>query len=147
MPRITRIEYEPNNAERYPCSKRGIKKLFQDFDTLDVFFERKSIFRFESGSRVSTDNLIAELYFLSAENEEWSQQELGLDSGGPTLWIYAVRKARYDERAATDFRERVCPTLNSWLARQLSKPHAARLSDSRVSVEWDGIQHKIDYFE
>ena len=147
MPRVIRIKHEPNKAERYPCSKRAIKKLFQDFDTLDVYFEHRSIFRFGGGSRASTDDLIAELFFMSAENEQWSQQEYGGDAGGPTLWVYTVKKERYDENGATDFREKVCPTLNSWLKKQLAKPDAARLKDSKVSVEWDGVQHKLDYSE
>ena len=147
MPRVIRIEYEPNKAERYPCSKRGIKKLFQEFDTLDVFFEHKSIFRFEHGGQKSRDELVAEIFFMSAENERRSQQEFGGDSGGPTLWIYTVRKERYDENAAIAFREKVCPALNSWLEKQFSKPDTARLKDSKVSIEWDGAQHKLDYVE
>ncbi len=147
MPRIVRIEHEPNNAERYPCSKRSIKKLFQEFETLDIYFERKSIFHFESGSSVSIDNLIAELYFMSAENEQRYQQEFDGDSSGPTLWIYTVKKERYDEAAATDFRENVCPVLNDWLKKQFSSPDTARLKDTKVLVEWDGDQHKLDYIE
>lgn len=147
MPRIIRIEHEPNNAERYPCSKRSIKKLFQEFDTLDIYFEHKSIFHFESGSSVSIDNLIAEVYFMSAENEQRYQQEFSGDSSGPTLWVYTVKKQRYDETAATDFRENVCPILSGWLRKQFSSPDTSRLKDSKVLVEWDGDQHKLDYIE
>ncbi len=147
MPRIIRIEHEPNNAERYPCSKRSIKKLFQEFDTLDVYFEHKSIFHFERGSRVSIDNLIAELYFMSAENEQRYQQEFDGDSSGPTLWLYTVKKERYDEKAATEFREKVCPVLKDWLRKQFSSPDAMRLKDSKVLVEWTGNQHQLDHIE
>ncbi len=144
MPRVVKVEYELNNVQRYPCSKRSIKKLFKEFDTLDVLFERGSIFNFERPNAPSKNDLLGELYVMSAQNELASQQEFGEDAGGPTLWIYAIDKTRYDEKAAADFRETIGPALCDWLKKEFSKPDAARSRDTKISIEWDGARHQLD---
>jgi hypothetical protein len=120
------------DVQRFACSRRAVKELFdQDLDWVS-FGSVASHFRFDSHCDHRprlTGVVVASMAVTRYQSK--------------CLCLYPVARAGYSEGAVSEFTASVLPQLRDWLTAMLQRPETGILGHEKMIVEWVDGGHRL----
>lgn len=124
--------------EKYACSIKEIKRVFQDDSIFISFGYLGKSFSFDStfiNHPVINGLIICSLSFTRRLNHTTDTE--------PYLCFYVVRDDKYSERYEREFCDIILPQIEDWLIKIHSQPDTPIPGVEQLLVEWTGKEFNI----
>lgn len=118
------------NSERFPCTRRDVGRALGATGLRSVEFRHSLLGTRRYAHLAFEGDVVAHAGVLRRREVSW-------------LYILPVRRDRYPDEAATDFRESVLDQLRTWYEAEFTKPETAVLATEELFVEWVRNAHKL----
>jgi len=121
-----------NKNERFPSSKRHLKSVFADFESINFSFGLTRFFEFDSSvSKKPKINgtVVSSISYNRDRTINFS--------------LFPLSITDYPDVAIDDFNNQLLVTIKQWIEAQINKTDTAILGIEELIVEWDGKEHLI----
>ncbi len=119
-------------TQRFPCSKRDVKRSLAGLDLLTVEF-RHTLMRTPRYARLSFDgHVLATAGVARRRDLAW-------------LYVFPIPVDQYSDAAATEFEESLLPRLHTWFGSQLATCETGILGTEETFVVWGNETHHLEH--
>lgn len=124
-----------NKNEIYPTTKKQLRSVFSDFETLDFWIGASRKFKFDSwsirkfGKSTIKGRVVAFISYHRDRNTD--------------IDIYPLSILDYPGKAIEDFNSQILFMIKQWIEDQVNKPDTAILGKEELIVEWNGKEHLL----